>query len=148
MRKLIASLTLVAALATPLLALTPASASDRWHALSWAKTQRGCWYHYGATGPCYNGYDCSGLVYRAYRKAGIYLPRTTYEMLNSRKLVRISRSQARRGDLAFYGPGHVEFATAWRHHTFGAQQSGTRVGFHRWNIWWHPTMWFHVRGAG
>ena len=40
--------------------------------------------------------------------AGILLPRTTYEMLDSPLLVQISRSQAKRGDLAFFGPGHVE----------------------------------------
>jgi hypothetical protein len=55
--------------------------------------------------------------------------------------------QARRGDLAFYGTGHVEFFVR-PGHTFGALNSGTRVGWHKWNAWWHPTMFFHVRGAG
>jgi hypothetical protein len=46
--------------------------------------------------------------------------------------------------LAFYGSGHVEFVTAWWHTTFGAQQTGTRVGWHGWSGWWAPTMFFRV----
>ena len=94
------------------------------------------------TGP--GGYDCSGLVYASYRYAGIRLPRTTYGMLRSWRLVRIAKSNARRGDLAFFGPGHVELFDrgAW---TYGAADSGTRIGFHRMNRFWHPTMYFRVR---
>jgi peptidoglycan DL-endopeptidase CwlO len=107
-----------------------------------ALRQRGKPYIYGDTGP--HGFDCSGLVFAAYRTAGIRLPRTTYGMLGSWRLVRISKSQARRGDLAFFGTGHVEIYDRgnW---TFGAADSGTRIGFHRMNVYWHPTMYFRVR---
>ena len=44
-------------------------------AFDWAKSQAGKPYIYGGTGP--NGYDCSGLVYAAYKRAGFTLPRTT-----------------------------------------------------------------------
>jgi len=108
----------------------------------YALAQRGKPYIWGGTGPY--GYDCSGLVYAAYRAAGVLLPRTTYEMLGSWRLVRIPKSQARRGDLAFFGTGHVELYDGgpW---TYGAQMSGTLIGFHQMNAFWHPTMYFRVR---
>jgi peptidoglycan DL-endopeptidase CwlO len=110
-----------------------------WH---YALAQRGKPYIWGGTGPI--GFDCSGLVYAAYRAAGIVLPRTTYEMLRSSRLVRIAKSQARQGDLAFFGTGHVELydSGSW---TFGAQKTGTLIGLHVMNAFWHPTMYFRVR---
>jgi cell wall-associated NlpC family hydrolase len=109
-----------------------------WH---WALKQRGKPYVWGGIGPY--GFDCSGLVYAAYRARGITLPRTTYEMLDSWRLVRIRKSQAKRGDLAFFGTGHVELF-AWGDLTFGAAAPGTVVGFHVMNSYWHPTMYFKV----
>ncbi len=122
---------------------SPASAStasQRLTALRWAERQAGKWYCFGGTGGCF---DCSGLVMAAYRHAGISIPRTTYGMLASPKLRRIAASQRQRGDLAFYGSGHVELVTA--HGTFGALAPGTRIGWHRPSAWWHPTMYFRVR---
>jgi NlpC/P60 family len=55
-------------------------------AFHWAKTQAGKPYIYGGTGP--NGYDCSGLVYAAYKRVGFTLPRTTQGMLTSGKFGR------------------------------------------------------------
>ena len=121
-----------------------ASASTRKIRLSvwyWALKQRGKPYLWGGTGPY--GFDCSGLVYAAYRARGISLPRTTYEMLGSWRLIRIRKSQAKRGDLAFFGSGHVELF-AWGDLTFGAAAPGTRIGYHRMNSYWHPTMYFKV----
>jgi peptidoglycan DL-endopeptidase CwlO len=108
----------------------------------WAEKQRGKPYIWGGTGP--QGFDCSGLVYAAYKHAGFTLPRTTYEMLASWQLVRIPQSKAREGDLAFFGTGHVELF-GWRDWTFGAQAPGTLLGFHKWNAFWYPTMFFRVR---
>lgn len=110
-----------------------------WH---FALRQRGKPYIWGGTGPA--GFDCSGLVYAAYLYAGVRLPRTTYEMLASPLLIRIPKSQARRGDLAFFGTGHVELYD-WGPWTFGAATVGTLIGFHRMNSFWHPTMYFRVR---
>jgi peptidoglycan DL-endopeptidase CwlO len=112
---------------------------EAWH---WALRQRGKPYIWGGVGP--RGFDCSGLVWSAYRSVGIQLPRTTYEMLDSRMLIRISKGQARRGDLAFFGREHVELYR-YGNWTFGAEHTGTRVGFHRMNRFWHPTMYFRVR---
>lgn len=100
-----------------------------------AETKTGDWYSYGAAGPSY--FDCSGLVYWAAHQLGVNLPRTTQQMLSSPLLYRVWAPQ--RGDLAFYGTGHVEMVTRWWHATFGAQQSGTRVGWHTWGAYWHPT---------
>ena len=133
---------LIAGVLAPL-APSPASASTRSQrltALRWAERQAGKWYCFGGTGGCF---DCSGLVMSAYRHAGISLPRTTYGMLASSRLHRIAAANRKRGDLAFYGSGHVELVTA--HGTFGAAAPGTRVGWHHPSAWWHPTMYFRVR---
>ena len=114
-------------------------------ALNWAERHAaGCWYTYGGTS-CAHGYDCSGLVMEAFgHGAGIWLPHSTYAMLGNRHLHRIPLSQARRGDLMFYGSGHVEINTIWYHQTFGAHHSGTRVGWRTWNQWWLPTAAYRV----
>jgi cell wall-associated NlpC family hydrolase len=121
-----------------------ARAARHMRLLAWdyARAQRNKPYIWGGTGPF--GFDCSGLVVMAYRAAGITLPRTTYEMLGSWRLVRIAKSQARLGDLAFFGMGHVELYVR-RGWTYGAQDSGSLIGFHLMNTYWHPTMYFRVR---
>lgn len=115
---------------------------SRTKALNWAYTQKGEPYQWGGTGN--PGYDCSGLVMMAYHHAGISLPRTTYEMQNSWHLVRESSGNVHPGDLAFYGSGHVELYVKWGW-TYGAQEPGTRVGWHQWSSGWHPTDFYRVR---
>ena len=114
-------------------------------ALNWAeKHAAGCWYSYGGTS-CSQGYDCSGLVMEAFgHGAGIWLPHSTYAMLRSPRLHRIPLSQARRGDLMFYGSGHVEIDTTWYHQTFGAHDYGERVGWVKWGPWFYPTAAYRV----
>jgi cell wall-associated NlpC family hydrolase len=107
-------------------------------ALDWAEGRTGYPYIYGGAGPY--GFDCSGLVMAAYQHVGISLPHSTYAMLGSPHLHWVPLSQVRRGDLLFYGSGHVEFATIWYHVSFGAHDSGSRIGWIRW--WpgsWAPT---------
>jgi len=135
----------IAAPASSVLAAHTSSARSavlpaRLRALYWARTQYGKPYEYGGTGPY--GYDCSGLVMEAYRHAGINLPRTTYEMLQSWHLVRVSVPQ--KGDLAFYGSGHVELY-AHGDWTFGAHAPGQIVGWIQFGPWWHPTAYYRVR---
>ena len=114
-------------------------------ALNWAEQHAtGCWYSYGGSS-CSRGYDCSGLVMEAFgHGAGIWLPHSTYAMLGDRHLHWIPLSQARRGDLMFYGSGHVEINTRWYHQTFGAHSSGERVGWTTWGPWWYPTAAYRV----
>jgi cell wall-associated NlpC family hydrolase len=114
-------------------------------ALNWAeRNATGCWYTYGGSS-CAHGYDCSGLVMEAFgHGAGIWLPHSTYAMLSNSHLHRIPLSQARRGDLMFYGSGHVEINTIWYHQTFGAHSSGQRVGWISWGPYWYPTAAYRI----
>lgn len=148
MRRMLFACAIAAAVLALTLTATPANASTsppRWRAYSWAITQAGCWYTWAGTGPCSSGYDCSGLVYRAYARLGYYFGRSTYSMLASGRIYPISRP--RMGDLAFYGSGHVELY-AGRRTSFGALMPGTVAGWHHESSWWHPTMYFRVAGAG
>lgn len=123
---------------------SPASAGTvpaRTRALNWAEAhETGHWYCWAGAGP--SCYDCSGAVLAGYAHAGIALPHSTYMMLASPRLHRIAAANRQRGDLAFFGTGHVEFVT--NRGTFGAEQTGTRVGWHHPSQWWHPTMYFRV----
>jgi len=55
-------------------------------------------YRFGGASP--RGFDCSGLVYYSYRKAGIHVPRTTQAQL--RNANRVPLSQLQPGDLVFF----------------------------------------------
>lgn len=83
----------------------PASGNAR-TALQFAYAQIGCKYHYGATGPCSNGFDCSGLMLRSWGAAGVTLPRTAREQYSATR--RVSAANRQPGDLIFFsGLGHV-----------------------------------------
>lgn len=99
--------------------------AKRVRAFAFALTKRGGPYVWGGNGP--RGYDCSGLVVASYANVGIHLPRTTYGILGSGKLRRISKNQARPGDLWFPSSGHVEFYYTTSL-SFGAHHSGTLIG--------------------
>jgi peptidoglycan DL-endopeptidase CwlO len=72
----------------------------------YAQLNAHCPYVYGNTGPCSNGFDCSGLVMQAWASAGVTIPRDTYEQYAA--LPAVSTSNLRPGDLLFYnGIGHV-----------------------------------------
>jgi cell wall-associated NlpC family hydrolase len=75
-------------------------------AVAFAFKQLGCTYVYGGTGPCSAGFDCSGLVLKAWAAAGITIPRDTYSQWAA--LPHIAQSAIQPGDLLFYnGIGHV-----------------------------------------
>ncbi len=75
-------------------------------AVAFAFKQLGCAYVYGSTGPCGQGFDCSGLVMRAWASAGISIPRDTYSQWAA--LPHIAESDIQPGDLLYYnGIGHV-----------------------------------------
>jgi len=82
-------------------------------AITFARAQIGCPYVWDGTGPCADGYDCSGLVYAAYAAAGIHIARTTYQWQQDGPVVPLSQIQP--GDLLFSAgsdgtptnPGHV-----------------------------------------
>lgn len=69
--------------------------------ISTVKAQVGKPYVYGAAGP--NSFDCSGLTYYSYKKAGIYLNRTSRDQAKNGKYV--SKSNLKAGDLVFFNSG-------------------------------------------
>jgi cell wall-associated NlpC family hydrolase len=75
-------------------------------AVAFAFKQLGCPYVYGGTGPCADGFDCSGLVQAAWASAGLAIPRDSYSQWAA--LQHISVSALEPGDILFYnGIGHV-----------------------------------------
>ena len=115
-------------------------------AYAYAVAQHGKPFAWAGTGPY--AFDCSGLVYAAYRHAGVVLPRDTYGMVRSRQLERISRAQARRGDLAFYGPPgapeHVAMVDTGNV-VFTAYRYGQPAGWSMDSRWWNPDVFYRVK---
>lgn len=56
-------------------------------------------YHYGGTSPS-RGFDCSGLVYYSYQRAGLDVPRTTDGLYDS--TFPVDPRALRQGDLLFF----------------------------------------------
>ncbi|WP_372495756.1 C40 family peptidase [Kitasatospora humi] len=74
-------------------------ASDRAGlAVAAALSRLGSPYVYGATGP--DAFDCSGLMYWAWRQAGVNLPRTSQQQAFGGR--RISLAEAQPGDLVIF----------------------------------------------
>ncbi|MFI5908746.1 C40 family peptidase [Dactylosporangium sp. NPDC051541] len=71
--------------------------------VGFAMAQVGKGYSFGSTGP--NVYDCSGLVFAAFRRLGISLPRSTGGLAGMGRPV--SRGELQPGDLVFPSSGHV-----------------------------------------
>jgi cell wall-associated NlpC family hydrolase len=101
-------------------------------------------YVYGGDSP--SGFDCSGLIYWAALQLGINsMPRDTFEMLSqgvSYGLL-VQTSSPSYGDLAFFGTGHVELYVK-DGETFGAQHTGTNVGYHPYGPGYGPTAFYRV----
>jgi peptidoglycan DL-endopeptidase CwlO len=75
-------------------------------AVAFAYAQLGCPYVYGGTGPCADGFDCSGLTMEAWASAGVSIPRTSYEQWDD--LPHVSLSDLQPGDiLVFLDAAHV-----------------------------------------
>jgi cell wall-associated NlpC family hydrolase len=113
------------------------------HALSVVRHQLGDPYRYGAEGP--GAFDCSGLTYYAFHRAGFRgLPRTS--SAQARFVRHIRRSRMRPGDFVFFtgsgGVYHVGIFATWRHHhriIIHAPYPGRRVQRERiWTNSWFP----------
>jgi len=99
-------------------------------------------YRYGAAGP--NAFDCSGLVYYSFRKAGFSrIPRSSDAQ--ARWANQIKKRNLRRGDLMFFFDGggvyHAAIFLRWRDGRawmLDAPYSGQKV--HRHFAW--TTQWF------
>lgn len=64
-----------------------------------AQSMIGTPYEYGGSSP-YEGFDCSGLVFYSYKKAGFSVPRTTSTLY--RKSRRVKKQNLAPGDLVFF----------------------------------------------
>jgi cell wall-associated NlpC family hydrolase len=74
--------------------------------LNFAEAQIGQPYVWGGESRKEGGFDCSGLIQAAYAKAGIAIPRTTYDQIKGGR--KVGWSQLRPGDLVFANHGeHV-----------------------------------------
>jgi peptidoglycan DL-endopeptidase CwlO len=91
---------------TQKVAYTGPTGSQADQAVAFAYAQLGCPYVYGGTGPCQDGFDCSGLAQAAWAAAGVAIPRDSYEQWA--ELPHVSLSSIEPGDLLIYnGEGHV-----------------------------------------
>ena len=68
------------------------------NAVDYAKTFKGVRYKYGGTTK--KGIDCSGLVYTAFKKENINVPRTTKDLSKTGKWIDVNDVQE--GDLLFF----------------------------------------------
>lgn len=95
---LVAALTIALGNLMPGLVGQASAASVEHRALDIAASKRGDPYEWGASGPY--AFDCSGLTYYAYRRAGYPLGRTAQEQYDQVRHIR--RSERRPGDLVFF----------------------------------------------
>jgi cell wall-associated NlpC family hydrolase len=122
------ALMLAAVLVGTMLSFTPsADAASRGkrigHALDVVRNQKGDPYKYGAAGP--NRFDCSGLVYYSFRKAGFTnVPRTSDQQ--ARFADRIGKGNMRPGDLMFFYDGGGVYHVA----VFSGVKNGKRRMVH------------------
>lgn len=111
----------------------------RYHAVRVAKQQLRKRYRWGGTSPK-RGFDCSGLMQYAYKKASVKLPRTAAAQYRSTKRVSLSRLQT--GDLIFF---HTRRSRTRVNHVgiylgggkfIHAPRRGKRVSISRLNRYW------------
>jgi cell wall-associated NlpC family hydrolase len=92
--------------------LLPAPTQAAAKAISFALSQAGKPYVWGATGP--DSFDCSGLMLRAYQAAGINLPRVSADQFHAGAQLPVHNAQP--GDLMFLAYDPNDPATI--HHVF------------------------------
>lgn len=106
-----------------------------------ATAMLGAPYRYGGSSP--RGFDCSGLVYYAFRETGMRVPRTTGAQLRHAQPVALSQLQP--GDLLFFRQrssrvSHVGIyvGDGWFIH---APSRGKRVSYESMqNSYWKPRL--------
>jgi len=97
-------------------------------AVAAAESMLGRPYVYGAAGP--SAFDCSGLMYWAWQRAGVTLPRTSEAQASAGR--RIPLSQARPGDLViYYGDMHHVGMYVGHGMVIHAPHTGARVRYER-----------------
>jgi cell wall-associated NlpC family hydrolase len=94
--------------------------------VAFARRQIGVFYSYGGASRA-TGFDCSGLVYAAYRSIGRTIPRSSWDQRRVGR--RVSFRRLLPGDLLFTeGGGHVVLVAS-RTSAISAPQTGERVKY-------------------
>src|ERR1043166_2943191 len=94
--------------------------------VAFAERQLGVPYRWGGSSRR-TGFDCSGLVYAAYRSVGMTIPRSTWGQLDVGR--RVGFGRLRPGDLLFTnGGGHVQLVVS-KQVAIEAPQTGERVRY-------------------
>ena len=94
--------------------------------VAFARHQVGVVYRYGGSSRS-SGFDCSGLVYAAYRSVGLEIPRSSWDQRRAGR--RIGFKQLRPGDLLFTeGGGHVVLVASGTK-GISAPHTGARVSY-------------------
>jgi cell wall-associated NlpC family hydrolase len=91
-----------------------------------ARHQMGDPYVYGAAGP--GRFDCSGLIYYSFRRAGFNVPRTA--AAQAAHAHRIARSQLRRGDFVFFYNGAARARNVYHVGIYSGFHNGRRTIIH------------------
>jgi cell wall-associated NlpC family hydrolase len=89
--------------------------------------QKGDPYRYGASGP--GAFDCSGLIYYSFRKAGFRnVPRTSNTQ--AKFMNRINKKQLRKGDFVFFHDGAAAARNVYHVGVFAGWKNGQRTIIH------------------
>jgi cell wall-associated NlpC family hydrolase len=94
--------------------------------VAFAERQIGAPYRWGGTSRR-TGFDCSGLVYAAYRSIGRKIPHSTWGQMSIG--VRVSYGALRAGDLLFTNGGDHVVLVASKQAAVSAPHSGARVSY-------------------
>jgi cell wall-associated NlpC family hydrolase len=94
--------------------------------VAFAERQIGAPYRWGGTSRR-TGFDCSGLVYAAYRSIGRSIPHSTWGQMSIG--MRVAFSGVRPGDLLFTNGGDHVVLVVSRHSAVSAPHSGARVSY-------------------
>ena len=125
-------LLIVAVLVATLFSLTPsADAASRrqkiGNGMDVVRAQKGDPYKYGADGP--RAFDCSGLVYYSFRKAGFNnVPRTS--TAQAKFMNRIKKKNLRRGDFLYFYDGAAKPSNVYHLGVFAGWKDGRRAIVH------------------
>jgi len=80
--------------------LVPAPTKQAGDAITWALSQQGKPYQWGALTSHQNSFDCSSLMLQAYRSVGVTLPRVSRQQYRAGAMLPVDQAQP--GDLLFW----------------------------------------------
>ena len=109
--------------------------------VSLAETLIGTPYRFGGTSPS-EGFDCSGLIYYAYHKQGIEVPRTSQQQADYSR--NISLTSAQPGDILFFRINGEKISHAGIYagnkQFIHAPKGARTVSYARLNSYWRPRL--------